>query len=216
VCSYSWITHVVDVFWYSDQILHDAFAPSTWSNWALVVVGIGAIVAALLTLKKIEEQTVATRDAAVATQKSVELQKTLKLQWLVLENWSITGEDSQSVAETIIGLYFSVVNPTDMPLDLKHVEIFAEGGTKVSSPNKPLAPSKFHTAFFEIKLSRRETSLYFENSLRLHIFGNLTFRDRFGDRRNQIFGQVCSGGVNGFRYTEFEGWLSPEEEDEER
>jgi hypothetical protein len=37
--------------------LHDAFAPSTWSNWALVIVGIGAIISALRTLTAIRKQT---------------------------------------------------------------------------------------------------------------------------------------------------------------
>ncbi len=75
---------------------HEAFAPSTLSNWALVIVGIGAIIAALLTLNKIKDQTTATREAAVATQssakaaeESVRLLKTLKRQWLDLENWYV-------------------------------------------------------------------------------------------------------------------------------
>jgi hypothetical protein len=37
--------------------LSDAFAPSTWSNWALVIVGIGAIISALRTLTAIRKQT---------------------------------------------------------------------------------------------------------------------------------------------------------------
>jgi hypothetical protein len=34
-----------------------AFGPETWSNWALVVVGVGAIVTALITLLAIRDQT---------------------------------------------------------------------------------------------------------------------------------------------------------------
>jgi hypothetical protein len=34
----------------------DAFAPPTWSNWALVLVGLGATIAALLTLSQIRRQ----------------------------------------------------------------------------------------------------------------------------------------------------------------
>ena len=48
---------------------HDAFAPSTWSNWALVIVGLGATVAALLTLRVIWRQTVATEKTLVLTQR---------------------------------------------------------------------------------------------------------------------------------------------------
>jgi hypothetical protein len=48
---------------------HDAFGPSTWSNWLLVIVGIGATVAALLTLRAIWRQTVATEKTLVLTQR---------------------------------------------------------------------------------------------------------------------------------------------------
>jgi hypothetical protein len=44
----------------------DAFAPSTWSNWALVVVGIGAVIAAIWTLRTLNGQTIAARKAAEA------------------------------------------------------------------------------------------------------------------------------------------------------
>jgi hypothetical protein len=36
---------------------HDAFSPPTWSNWALVLVGIGGVIAALVTLCIIKQQT---------------------------------------------------------------------------------------------------------------------------------------------------------------
>lgn len=39
---------------------HDAFAPATWSNWVLVIVGIGATIAALLTWRSIKREFVAT------------------------------------------------------------------------------------------------------------------------------------------------------------
>jgi hypothetical protein len=45
---------------------HEAFAPSTWSNWALVIVGIGAVIAAIWTLRTLNQQTIAARKAAEA------------------------------------------------------------------------------------------------------------------------------------------------------
>jgi hypothetical protein len=44
----------------------DSIAPPTWSNWALVLVGLGATIAALLTLKGINHQTVAVRRQEIA------------------------------------------------------------------------------------------------------------------------------------------------------
>jgi hypothetical protein len=48
---------------------HEGFAPSTWSNWALVIVGIAGSIAALLTLVVIWRQTVATEKTLVLTQR---------------------------------------------------------------------------------------------------------------------------------------------------
>jgi hypothetical protein len=45
---------------------HCAFAPSTWSNWALVIVGIGAVIAAIITLRTLNQQTIAATKAAEA------------------------------------------------------------------------------------------------------------------------------------------------------
>ncbi len=77
---------------------------------------------------------------AKATEDSVKLQKTLKSQWVNLENWSIEVESPPFGKRIVIKLLFGVINATDMPLTLKHVEIFVGGGTKVTSPNKQLAP----------------------------------------------------------------------------
>ena len=183
-----------------------------WCTVLLTIAAVIGIVVAVCTLRNIGKQTRATVIAAKATQRSaratqisaeatrdsVELQKTLKRQWVNLEKWNISGENIQSgKSTTTIRLFFDVVNPTDMPLTLKHIEIFKDGGTKILSPNKPLAPTKSHSVYFEINLSEQETACYFNNWLRLHIFGTIAFRDNFGERRNQIFGHVCAGGATG-------------------
>lgn len=64
---------------------NDAFAPSTLSNWALVIVGIGAIIAALLTLQIIKRQTEAVRTAADAAKASADAAKA-QIEAVIAEN----------------------------------------------------------------------------------------------------------------------------------
>src|SRR5271156_71068 len=117
----------------------------------------------------LERQTKAVED-------SVSLQKTLKKQWVNLENWAIKGEQTPSNKRTPISLTFNVANPTDMLLELKHIEIYLLEGNQISTPNKPLAPGKSHFVFFEISLSERDTHEYFNGFLRLTVIGSVGFK----------------------------------------
>lgn len=64
---------------------HEAFAPSTLSNWALVIVGIGAIIAALRTLRTLSEQTLATKESADAAKLSAEALVNSERAWVIAE-----------------------------------------------------------------------------------------------------------------------------------
>src|SRR5271156_3461228 len=125
----------------------------------------------------LERQTKAVED-------SVELQKTLKRQWVNLQNWKLKGEQVNRayVKSIFVGISFDVTNPTDMLMQLRHVEIFALEGNQVKGPNIPLSPTEPYSAFFQIKLTERETSEYFSDSLKLLIFGNIDFKDNFGEK----------------------------------
>ena len=52
---------------------HDAFAPSTWSNWALVIVGLGGVLAALWTLFTIRAQTTLLRETVNVAEKNIDI-----------------------------------------------------------------------------------------------------------------------------------------------
>jgi hypothetical protein len=151
-----------------------------------------------------------------AVENSVELQKTLKRQWVNLENWKLKGEqvNRANVKSIFVGISFDVTNPTDMLLQLRHVEIFALEGNQVKSPNIPLSPTEPYLAFFQIKLNERETSEYFSDSLRLLIFGNIDFKDNFGEKRSQAFGYICMGGITGTGFRQYDRWLTNDDEDE--
>jgi hypothetical protein len=183
------------------------------ANYLLVLVAaltFGAIVVQAVETKRatkaIEEQTVAVRDTVL-------LQKTLKRQWLNLENWNITGERNQTGERTLISLSFIIINPTDMELEFKGVEVMTLEGSQGLTPNMRLAPNKHYSALFHIKLSKEQTTGYFNNSLLLHIMGILYFKDNFGDNIQRVFGEDCIGGESGFDYRPFDRWLSNEEDE---
>jgi hypothetical protein len=52
-----------------------AFAPETWANWALAIIGMGATVAAFRTLRILKRQTKAAEDAAIAARANAETAK---------------------------------------------------------------------------------------------------------------------------------------------
>jgi hypothetical protein len=151
----------------------------------------------------LERQTKAVED-------SVKLQKTLKRQWINLQNWKLKGEhvNRANVKSIFVGISFDVTNPTDMLLQLRHVEIFALEGNQVTSPNISLAPTEPFQAFFQVKLSERDTSEYFSDSLRFQIFGNIDFKDNFGEKRSQTFGYICMGGITKTSFRQYDRWLT--------
>jgi len=50
-----------------------AFEPSTWSNWALVLIGFAGVWAALWTLSTIKEQTKLLRESVAVSKKSIDI-----------------------------------------------------------------------------------------------------------------------------------------------
>ena len=132
-----------------------------------------------------------------------------------LENWKIQTDEATGEKTKTIYLSFDIVNSTDMPLTLKYAKIYFIEGNKCSSPNIPLAPTKFYTVIHDIVLSDQKTAQYFKNGLNLTIFGNVEFRDNFGDQRSQLIGQNCVGGVDGFIFADFDRWLDIGEGNEE-
>jgi hypothetical protein len=67
----------------------EAFAPPTWSNWALIVVGFGGIVVAVWTLRRIERQTKAAEQAAQVARSNVDAFLVDNRPWLLIEHGQI-------------------------------------------------------------------------------------------------------------------------------
>lgn len=79
----------------SSGYLHEAFAPSTLSNWVLAGVGFFGVLAAVCTLRTIRRQTIATETAANAAKTSADAIITGDRPWLLVEKVDV-GDKIQS------------------------------------------------------------------------------------------------------------------------
>jgi hypothetical protein len=163
----------------------------------------------------VEQQADILERQTKAVEDSVELQKTLKRQWVNLQKWKLKGEEVNrtNVKSIFVEVSFDVTNPTEMLLQLRHVELFELEGGQVESPNISLSPTEPYRASFRVKLSEGQTGEYFGDLLKLTIFGNIDFKDNFGEKRSQTFGYICMGGITGTVFRQYDRWLNDDEED---
>ncbi len=160
-------------------------APENAPNITLVFVGILGVIAAVGTLVKIERQTKATEDAAVATQnsatamfKSVELQEIQFRQWVEIGDWENMTHYIQPTSDkaTII-IRFKVGNTTKFPLTLKVVTTKRLGQSDTFAPNTLVPPEEGYPADFSVAVEGRDLALYRENN---YVFGlaiEVTYED---------------------------------------
>jgi hypothetical protein len=82
---------------------HDAFAPSNWSNWTLVVVGVMATWVALSTLKDISEQTRAAKIAAEAAKESADALINSERAWILASlGWYDKGQLRITLSDSVV------------------------------------------------------------------------------------------------------------------
>jgi hypothetical protein len=151
----------------------------------------------------VEKQAAILERQTKAVEDSVALQKTLKQQWLETENWQAYRNNGG----TEILVSFRIINPTDMPLTLRVIEIYQMGRNETFTLQHILAPDGNRPFDFAVPIREKELRSYSEDKLVLRIFGNVSFVDNFGDWREQRIGHVATGGISGFVFTQFEGWL---------
>jgi len=129
----------VGLFWEwlnpSARDWHDAFAPSTWSNWALVIVGVGATIAAIYTLHAIKRQARLTE---------ADFDQSVKL-----DNWGVRKPQNSKMRINV-----DLVNPTAFPVTFS-------GMIKIGSEEIPLdqaflSPKSDRTEWFDMEISKDE------------------------------------------------------------
>lgn len=225
-----------------EKFFRQSFAPEFFSNWILVLVGIGAIVSALCTLGVIRRQTkhiarqavsmrrqtTILRDSVAAIKEqgkilerqtkavegSVSLQKTLKRQWLEYENWRIEPAWERSIS-TDIRILFDISNNTDMPLTIQSITLSINLKNTTSDARIDIPPKKSHPVSLDVDLTREQVQNYIHDNLVLTFMGAVSYRDAFRDDRSQGISRIFTGGKSGFTSTEGPGWIPSEEEDED-
>jgi hypothetical protein len=150
------------------------------------------------------------------------LQKSLKRQWLDLEGWKVEGPFVPLIKtpatipdEAVLTIHFKIVNSTDMPLKLRTMKLFVTGRDQYSTIRMGLTPNAGIPRDWPITLRKEEADLYGENRLVLNIFGIISYIDAFGERQQQSFGKVCQCGPGSFYFSEFDGWLPDQDEEED-
>ena len=164
---------------------------------ALAVAGIVGIYVGVRTLKAIKQQarimvrqTVATRIAAQATRKSVELQEVAMRQWVSIENWHgriVTRQD-----EKILEFGFDIVNRTKFPLTLEYITTNAHGCAAQQRASRVLAPeNEFKVKQQSGRLSDEQYLTYNQAKLTMNIACAITYKDVFEKQRIQYFDAMC-------------------------
>jgi hypothetical protein len=225
-----------------ENFFRQAFAPEFFSNWILVLVGIGAIVSALRTLGTIRRQTqhIARQAASMrrqttilresvaaikgqgkilerqtkAVEDSVSLQKTLKRQWLEYENWRIEPRWDKSIG-TDIRILFDIANNTDMPLTIQSITLSVNLINTTTRARTDIPPKGLHPVFLDVfNFTQEQVHKFNHDNLVLTFMGSVSYRDAFRDDRSQGISRIFMGGKSGFTSTEGPGWIPSEEEDE--
>ena len=169
----------------TQNVWREAFGPATWPNWALVIVGIGGIYAAIKTLKTIEAQ--------------ARLQKTAMRQWIVTGNWT-QGPRYMNGILAEIDLQIPIVNETNYPLRLESVVAELNGIEQIKTVRSQLAPlgRDAHVLTFPIRLEGPQVSEYQQNRFTLVVECRVTFVDVFEDQQIMKFNRLYRCGPQEF------------------
>jgi hypothetical protein len=163
-----------------------------WITWGggilLTIVGIGGVIVAVCTLKKIERQTKATED-------SIRLQEIAYYQWVELANWR--SDFMPQTGERTYRVRVDLANPTDFPVTINEASItFGEGNTFTYSPgdNLFLTPDIPHIVEVFIVLTQDQLGRWARNLLILKVSGKITYTGVLKKRQTQsIRGSLLCG-----------------------
>src|ERR1700687_1398955 len=159
-----------------------------WADWALwvfngllVVAGFLGIRLAYKTLQTIQEQTEATRKAAEATEKSVELQKVAMDQWIDVDELEAQKHILPTAAESEFPVGFRLGNPTKFPLTLRSVTVWIDRKhvQTVGFRNLLLSPDEGIPVLVKWQIEGVKLAKYRANCLMFELGGVISFIDAF-------------------------------------
>lgn len=142
----------------------------------------------------IYDQTKATRDAAIATMRSVELQEKANKQWVNLDGWEVF----RGGAPHVFNIAFKIVNPTKVPLTLHRIHTSISGQKAEQNSVNILAPDNPYVLATRCELSDVQWNLYASTQqVDLPITCAIIFTDCFGMQWEQCFERELSFGSHG-------------------
>jgi hypothetical protein len=161
----------------------------------LMLVGAPGVVGAYRTLKKIEEQTAATKLSAEAAERSIKLQEILYHQWVDLEAWSAASRGfTAGVKEAVLTITFNVVNNTPMPLTLELLRVELDGTPTVFRHRNMLSPKNHYPVAVKKTLAGPQLEQYGRGVCVVVIEGTIGYVDAFGRQQDQPFSRLCRCG----------------------
>jgi hypothetical protein len=170
----------------AEDIWYKAVSPDTWPNWAVVIAALGAIWAALRTLRTMKRQ--------------ADLQHAAMQQWIDIKEWEASFADDR---KTSLNIKFDIVNPTNFPLTINEFKIMF--GLPGVGPQEPLpkdfrlTPRNPQTVFANIPITEKDIRA-FQSSERLIIRITITsvYTDMGPNERTWMLAEgdlACQHGV---------------------
>jgi hypothetical protein len=167
------------------SLLERALAPELWSNWLLVLAGIGGIIVAIVTLKKIERQTKAAKDAADAALLNAKAFINSERPWLVVDIEE--GEMGQDIVRAINkGNTPAEMHEGHCECKLQRVGDFVPGDNFVAPFIAPIQALTVKEDSFEICRINPQSMIQAMQSSSWphapHVYGRILYWDTFTDR----------------------------------
>ncbi len=163
------------------------FSPANLPNILLVLIGVGGVIAALVTLRSIKTQTVHLSRQADYLGQQTHIQETAARQWLLIGGWKQHRVDGHP--DTIRTL-FEITNPTSAPLWVDVIYCDVNGQTPHSGLGTYLVPESPYLSEFVFGIKPNQIAHYEDGNgvgLVLHVVLSVFFRDTFDNHWEQTF-----------------------------
>lgn len=156
----------------------EGFRPSSWANWALVLVGVGAAFAAVRTLKTM--------------QREISLQEVALQQWVIFRNWRARISGPPERRELTVD--FDVVNPTQFTLTFQQLAVEIGGSNIVRVGSHVMAPEVPYPLDFSVPVGYGDEQLFDNAAFVIRFKGKVKFTDVRGITQFHPFGGQLTCG----------------------
>jgi hypothetical protein len=188
-----------------------------WDKAYIIFTGVLVLIGAF-TLGTIIYQSVQTKRATVAMQRSTSLQTAALRQWVNIQGFRESVEPRFTGTGTHLDLQlsFEIINPTKMPLTLEWY-VISINTTKYSSRlNVTLAPDQVHELKALISYTDEVRDKYIRDGYDITITGVIAYTDALKDFQKQRFGYLRRCRPMGGETLNYRGPLPDEDIEKEQ